>query len=272
MTRVYFLGLFYRTAVASPMKPLLLTKTIQQSLQVVWAKRRRLFWALAPSGLGLACLHAAVENLKASAPQWLLVLLLTISSGLLFTVFAVACHRIVLLDGAGIPRYGLRAWSMRETRFLGWSVVGSLSYMAITLILVMMLTFLLPATGVVLDPATPEASVSQIFMVIGFAAMIPGSYVMARLAVLLPATAIGERHNMEWAWKLTSGNGWRLTLLIALLPTLLSLLGGLADFGEHFGLKFLAGLLSYAVVAVEVAVLSNAFRFLTMEPSDGIEV
>jgi hypothetical protein len=108
-------------------------------------------------------------------------------------------------------------------------------------------------------------SVGNISTVIGFVLMIPGDYVMARLAVLLPATAIDERHTMRWAWDITANNGWRLTVVVALLPMLLDTLHALVDLKGHLAVEFLVAVLRYAVVAVEIAVLSIAFRFLSQE-------
>lgn len=61
-------------------------------------------------------------------------------------------------------------------------------------------------------------------------------YVLCRLMMMFPATAVDRRPNLKWSWDLTEGNGWRILLATALLPGLIfGLIGavlGLALFSQ----------------------------------------
>ena len=52
------------------------------------------------------------------------------------------------------------------------------------------------------------------------ATMLIGFYVFSRLVPMLPATAIDYDPDIYWAWDVSSGNGWRLVLIICALPFL----------------------------------------------------
>src|SRR5712671_2333716 len=56
------------------------------------------------------------------------------------------------------------------------------------------------------------------------ASRIPASYVLARLCLVFPATAIDRPVNLKWAWRLTERNGWRLVVVVAVLPWIISYL------------------------------------------------
>jgi hypothetical protein len=176
----------------------------------------------------------------------------------LFAVLAVTCHRLVLLDATSVASRSVPRWSWRETRFLYWLVaiwlicwIASIAAMTLVLNLGMMV---MRPTDLRLD------SWAQSF------AGIPAGYVFARLAPIFPATAIDRTVGLRWAWTLTRGNGWRLFLIVAVLPWLISaavalLYRGNATVVETVLLSFLGS----ALFAVEIAALSLAYRELTKE-------
>jgi hypothetical protein len=180
-----------------------------------------------------------------------LTVLFGVASAGLFTLFAVTCHRIVLLDAAETPRFGIHSWSRREMRFLGWTFVGGF-YLAASALLIGLL-----------GTAAGMSPIDGAFPLPGYAAVLPGAYVSTRLAILLPATAIGERHDMQWAWNATAGNGWRLLAIVALLPWISGAVADAFEIRHYIGVNFVLHLLGYAVVAFEIAALSLSFRFLT---------
>ena len=48
--------------------------------------------------------------------------------------------------------------------------------------------------------------------------VIPTCYVLARLSLIFPATAVDQRPNIKWAWGKSFNNGWRLVVIVGLLP------------------------------------------------------
>jgi hypothetical protein len=92
-------------------------------------------------------------------------------------------------------------------------------------------------------------------------AKIPALYLFARLCLVFPATAVDRRVNLKWAWRLTENNGWRLVLIVAVLPWIISQVVSVlyrsgASAIETVALSFLGTVL----FAVEVAALSLSYR------------
>lgn len=90
------------------------------------------------------------------------------------------------------------------------------------------------------------------------------SYIFSRLSLVLPATAIDERNfTISSAWKISSGNGWRLTLLVALLPfTIYLLLNFLPEYDSI--LYYLITWFAWLIVSViEIGLLSLSYSYLS---------
>jgi hypothetical protein len=231
------------------MTPLPVTNIVRESVLVVWLKRGRLCRALAGTGLTLAALDMAQNAVDRL--DWQLNFLLVFLNAMVFTLFAVTCHRIVLLSEAETPVFGIHSWSQRETRFLGWTVTSAFYFMMIGLAMAMFADVFSPSSF-------KHKGLSPLF----YAALIPGAYVFARLSVLLPATAVDERRDIKWAWDATSSNGWRLVLVVTLLPGVLGTAVSFFEMRQYPIVEFVGHFLSYALVAIEIAVLSVSFRFL----------
>lgn len=223
------------------MQKLPVIEVIHEALGVVWERRARLAQAL----LGYVLFFAVTNTLATyldKTSTWS-GFVLVIPSVAVFTLFAITCHRIVLLDAHAVPRYGLMKWSPRETRFLGWMLA------VYCVAGILLFTF---------SSLSMLASKSPAIMLL---AMLPAAYVFSRLSVLLPATALDERHDMQWAWTLTEGNGMRMMLLVAFVPALTALLQAVIA-SSHPLLELLNTFLTYAVTTVEIALLSVSFRRL----------
>ena len=236
------------------MQNLPVNRIVKEAVLIVWRKRFMLLQALIGTGVALASLDMA-RNHALEKPHWVFVLLFSVSSAIIFTLFAVTCHRIILMGEATVPRYGIHSWTRRELRFLGWTIVGYCYFIGITMIIGM-------PTAFVSSILFTYEFTHKIFQVFGYAVWLPGAYVFARLAILLPATAIDERHDMKWAWDLTSNNGWRLAVVVILLPGLLAAAVDFFEIRRYLIIEFILHLLSYALMAIEIAVLSVSFRFL----------
>lgn len=170
---------------------------------------------------------------------------------LIYTLLAVRVHRIVLA-GRSVKQNWFR-WTWRETRFLGWLIVV---YFFWTLIMAPIVA----GVGV----ASDFKLVSQGVWVDALAltlATVPNAYVFVRLAFLLPATAVDQKRNLRWAWELSKANGWRLVVLLWVLPMLIPLM--LQYWEPSNFVDFVAWEMAYGVITVfEVAVLSVAFKSL----------
>ena len=170
-------------------------------------------------------------------------------------MIAISCHRLVILGVDSLPSAWGLFWSRRETRFLGWSMLISLITalpFAVVGILVGILVAVLGRSFTV-SAAVPLSVLPFVL------------YASARLSLVLPATAIGQRPTLKGSWRLSRSNGWRLALVM-FLPSLvlipLSLgsfqLGGIAP-------QFLAAFPLVLLGLIGIASLSKAFCWFTGE-------
>ncbi len=179
---------------------------------VPWLNRRYLVRALAVpmaliAGFALAWFYAAEQLPRFAA--WIA----SIAYFGLFAVFAVICHRLVLLDSPRVARDSRVQWSLREMKFLGWMIAVYLTSAVVIVVPLMLVGNI--AVNMNGDPRNA-------FEWLGLVAKVPATYVFARLCVLFPATAIDRDVTIKWAWNLTANNGWRITLLVGALPWLIS--------------------------------------------------
>lgn len=243
-----------RESVPSGRTTLPVGKVLIGAFLLPWWSRRTFARALVFPALAILALKAAWllvgEQLPAFA-RWLLVPFY----GVLFTVFAVRCHRLVLLGSDdGAPRSGFD-WSLRETRFFLRAAVlygaAAIVYAAIV-----------PLLSVLLN-VMPRLEWPEAFRYMPFVAWFAGTYVFARLCLVLPATALDRALPLGEAWRRSRGNGLRVMLVVAGLPWLL---GWLVDFAYRRDATELEWLLVVAVGIVasvfEVAAVSLCYREL----------
>ena len=97
-----------------------------------------------------------------------------------------------------------------------------------------------------------------------------GTYLFARLALVFPATAIDARTSLVKAWRQTRGNGWRMVVIVGVLPWAFGYLAGLVT-GDEPGIVIavLVTVFATAFLAVEISALSLSYRELAKEPDAG---
>jgi hypothetical protein len=239
---------------------------IKEALLIVWQKRLVLFRALVATAIAMAALDTSMRyGLRGVGPVSLVLLLKLLDmilSGALSTLFAVTCHRIVLLGDTSVPKYGLYSWTSRETKFFGWIVVVSL-YTLLIIGPVLLGTLLFFLTDFANGHDDFAKGHEKDWMPVGAATivMVPVFYVVARLAVLFPATAIGERRNTDWAFAITAKNGWRIVgTLFFMAPFSIGVHSLPIDPGVLS--DFLMRLMGSVFMTIGVVALSLSFRFL----------
>ena len=240
--------------------PLSVGKVVVGAFMVPWWKRRAFARALAVPLAALATLtlswYYTAEMLPTFA-NWLLCLLY---AGL-FTLFAVRCHRLVLIDSESAVVPLRPEWAWRESRFLMWMIGLWLIYVA-TWWVSMILTGTVTANVWRNSPAE-----SSVWLEWGISlGKVPALYVLARLSLVFPATAIDRIADLRWAWRLTEKNGWRLVVVVGVLPWVISYLLGLLYRGEPSLLETMVlTTVGIALFAVEIAALSISYRELTKD-------
>lgn len=125
--------------------------------------------------------------------------------GAAFTALAVACHRLVLLGPTPATLAPKLQWGWRETRFLGWVSALAAIFVAVRLVSLFVV-------------ANVPNVASGWLKAADYLSFVLGTYVLARLSLVLPATAVEEKTNLKEAWTQSAGNGWRLALVIGAFP------------------------------------------------------
>lgn len=171
-----------------------------------------------------------------------------------FTLFAVTCHRVIILGPNSVPTYGLYSFSMREVRFFGW---GFVIYLCMSLI-----TLLIMLTTEVLS--FDEELNKYLWILVMYIVFIPGTYIFSRLSILFPATAADHRNDMKWAWDTTKGNGWRLLILLGVVPMFIGFMTNLFA-GISISIDTAINFISSILAIFEIAILSHIYKLLSGE-------
>ncbi len=184
-----------------------------------------------------------------SVTVWVYALL----AGGVYTLLAVNVHRLILKANNQVFLY---PWTWRETRFMGWLMLiyfyFGLLFMLGVAVIALPSGYVLYKNGVWTDE------------LLWALVTLPGGYLVVRLSLLLPATALDRRHRMTWAWKLTQGNGWRLLALLWLLPMLIS--NAIPDIASNVSALFVVWHITIATgTTLEIALLSAVFNTLARE-------
>jgi hypothetical protein len=117
---------------------------------------------------------------------------------LLYTMLAVTCHRLVILNLKNVTSFAALRWSSRETRFF------------FRIIFIGLIVNVLSAIG-------------GFFLSIYYIAMmILPLYLFARICPIFPAIAVDKKASLKWAWNLSENNGWRLFFIYFVLPCIFS--------------------------------------------------
>jgi len=178
---------------------------------------------------------------------------------LIYVFFAVNCHRIILLGSDFVPPYGLRMWTMRDTKFLTW--------MAVTILGIGLVMFVILRLPLILINVS-QYSFSPYLIILFYSFVFPlVVYILSRLSLIFPSTAIDEMKNIKWAWNITRGNGWRLALIVVALPMLTGFIGDLIEdaIDSSAMLDSIFYLVALLVLIVEISALSLAYKEIRNE-------
>ena len=234
-------------------------KVIFEAFLIPWRGRERFVEALTLPLTAIFALtiswHYGADYLS-DRSSWLLYFV----SSVLFVVFAVTCHRLVLIPPTAHSSKVRPHWTLREVLFLFWTGVLGLVVVVVEAVVGTVLLNFVP--GVEVKPN------QESFQWIMSASRILGLYLFSRLCFVLPATALGKMPSFKWAWRQTKGNGWRLFAVVTVVPWALSWVIGLLwrDTATSFETVTLT-FVGTALLIVEVAALSLSFRELMPKES-----
>ena len=232
------------------------------ALYVSWANRLKLIKGLIPTGLLIVAIDATwrISGISLHNP---LAIIFVAALLLLFAKFSVTCHRLVLVEFKTGDQWILPfSWSDRESYFL----IRMLLVLAVVLIGSFIIS-LVPLTMVLQSlPPGQRENPEALFPFSVLFAGIPALYLLARLSLLFPATAVDAITGLDRAWNISRGNGLKIMVIIGPIPWL----GGLL---KYFILSALPGLfaeiiselISYIFIVIEITALSLAYRELTLQ-------
>ncbi len=235
---------------------------LAEAIRELSEKGSRLVPALVLPGAGLVASAWVPELLPSGVMYTFAAWLLLVP---FYAMFAVSCHRVIILGENHLPsRLGL-FWSAREVQFIGRFIAIALLIWAAT-VLFMLLTSALAETA---DDPLSNALLDA-------AAGVFVSYFAMRFSLVLPATALSHELSFAESWAVTRGNG--LVLAVAVyLPALASWLIFVAldeavGDAEALILDIPYIFVSLVLMVVEIGVLSIAYRDLVMGgPRDGVD-
>lgn len=247
-------------------------KVVYGAFLVPWTNRASFARALGIPVAILATLALCSYYLRGHVPQafhWLLYVAYWIT----FTLLAVTCHRLVLLDAATTGAEWLPRWSRRQTRFLLWFVAMWLIFALIVWPLWTVLGNLLHR----IPGPWQSLPLNEQWQWAFHVSAIPAFYIFGRLCVIFPATALDRAATLRWAWNTTRKNGLRVLLVVGALPWVISWMVDLVYRDEATIVEAIVmTLVGTALFAVEVSAVSLSYRELTKgEPtpsSGGVDV
>ena len=252
------------------MYKLSLLRIIAGAFIIPWYNKGRFSKRLSLPTLLLVAIMAIWMQLssKLAALNWSFLLLYWIA----FSIFAVTCHRLILIDDHNSSNQFQISLSRREFRFLLRLIAV---YLVMFIVLGVVLTIFMNLPGIGATPDTNELTGERkigginrdVFEWLKTLAYIPALYVLGRLCLVFPSTAIDRDKGIKWSWRVTKGNGLRMLVIVGVLPWLLSIFLGLF-WRENATLveQALLGLIGYIVMAIEIFALSLTYKeFQKME-------
>lgn len=261
-------------------------KILQNTFRLVWNKKERMLQAMAiPILIPYSLLFTLVWILPeifpeessfeiSTLPTILLSILLIAAVGVPYIWFAEICHRLALLGDTGVPPYGLRSWTRREWYFLFWTALLPCVFLLSIFLspIVFGLAFQFDFTFGTYSTWLGDLDTGLWVVLL---LTVPSLYFLSRLSLILPATAVDRNVSIEWAWKFSRGNGWRLTLVIGCLPLGFDFLTDFLWEETSTWLEELAGFILLGILLIfEIVALSLSYQHLAkyeaLEPEEDI--
>jgi hypothetical protein len=236
-------------------------KILFDAFTLVWFRRKDFMRALWLPFLLMIALTATVSFSEPNLPTSLRWISLA-AYYFLVVLFAVKCHRVVLLDRVNTQEWEVPKWSWRETRFLVWCglfvVIAGMSWMVCaTIVGIVVGNITTPLLGLGDLKSTTWTVIGEYVMKLVYA------YIFARLSVMLPAIATDKKLIFQQAVKITSGNGWRLLIIVIVLPWAIHVTLSSLIREDYSIVEYMLWLIfSCALLTVEIAALSLSYREL----------
>lgn len=180
---------------------------------------------------------------------------------------AISVHRLVLLEASDART----PWNAMGFRRLGlFTAVGAglwlvyvISGLLIASVVVAMISIALGDANALLKGNSTNAPFAAIEWV-SYASLVLTTWVMGRLSLVLPAIAVDRKPEVVALWRISSGNAWRLAVVVCVLPLGLELLMTLLEGDSPSAVSSsVFAVITAPLVVVEVVALSLSYWELT---------
>ena len=169
----------------------------------------------------------------------------------------VGWHRTFLLPTKAVTETATVRWDHRETKFLlcflSIGIISSIVLLIPFLIITLNLNFFVHKDNSVVTYLTVQALL-----------MVPAYYLVSRLSLILPDSAVDNDHPLSWAWNISADHHFRLFILVGAIPWLTSLIFELliAFVEPSYILNLLQNSVFLVVFVIEVCLLSLAYEWI----------
>ncbi|HEU0186943.1 MAG TPA: hypothetical protein VFR06_03525 [Gallionellaceae bacterium] len=238
-------------------------KIVTAAVFFTWAYRAQFLKAIAFPTLALVVVWAVWVSFSDKLPSafsWLTLLIY----GLSFSFLAVTCHRLILVGDDDRHKPFRAKPGYRELRFLAWLI-------AIYVLKILLELVAWALVGKISGGAFSEGGVGNAYW-LRQASSIPALYVLARLSLAFPATAVDKPVSLSWSWARTHGNGWRIFVVVGLFPWVIGMLFWLVVREEATVLEqVVLSILAYVGLAIEVVALSFTYKELAKHYATNVQ-
>lgn len=222
---------------------------VGEATREVYRKRASLLSALLIPTIGLLLIGALSTALEPHSTAQTFLALAYLPC---YAIFAIVCHRVVLLGENSLPhRWGM-FWTERETRFLGWFIGIWFLYFGLSL----------PMSIILLYSSNMDVGWNTTWIA-SFISYVVVAYFEGRFSLVLPATAIDKRSNFKESWSMSRGKGMLIAIALVIPAMILipieTLLydTGVDELSPIADLVWL--LIALPIFAIEIAIISLAY-------------
>jgi hypothetical protein len=232
----------------SPQKPLPVIEIIIHTLSIFWKSKTSIIAALIIPYIVMGLIEILQPYIVIKMGR-LMGFALTLLSSLVYALFAVSCHRIILLGSSAIPKFGLIIPSMREIRFFCWGVGIAIIIFIVTFVMIIPLSFM---------KFIPKS-------ILVILILLPIFYVMARFTLIFPAVAVDQHPSLNWAWDRSRDNGWRLFVILFIPSASIFIMNHFTADQSSILLNGFITLLTFLFTVFGIILLSLSYKELCLE-------
>ncbi len=166
----------------------------------------------------------------------------------------VGCHRIFLKYSTPEENNKLFRWTGNEIRYIGWWLLIGI---VISLISIPVVLLVMP---ILTNSINDNSTLYPLLLFIG----LPIFYVASRWSMVLPASAIDIKNKtLTWSWDMSKDNGWRLTLLISILPFFFDTIFEFLPHYDSIVYSLFVGMGWLIIGVIEIGLLSLSYEHLS---------